>query len=239
MSHIRFFYSDKQALELLKDKFLNDSEKDIYNTRNIIQLNFCLDYPLELLKNDAYDYFIQFCNEHTKEFSAVEYNDLLHSLLFLIASNYNLKDKNNKIQTILKLLNNNIIIDDDELKNYAKVYIKIIINYFISNDLDRNYIKNNKNLFENLFDEFLGLIDKDYSILYDIISMELVNINRMKRQYFKIDKLKTIGYQNFSDMYATIGKIKFWEMIGIKLDYSIINDRFESELGKDFKYFNF
>lgn len=68
----------------------------------------------------------------------------------------------------------------------------------------------------------------------------LVNINRMKSLYLNDNQTpKTIGYQDFSNMYATIGKIRFWKMLGLDINDDIINEKFVDEFNKSFSFFLF
>lgn len=243
MSHIRFFYSTKALLISLKGEFDEESSNDLYNKKNILQLNFCLDHPLESLKDESLDYFIQSCYkyEKAKEFSSLDYFDLLDSLFFLVASNYNFKTKNKILFDSLNILINKIKIDDeDELKNYSKVYLLILAEYLLNNNFNKNIILGNKNILENLYDQFKGIIDADYQMLYDVVTMDLVNINRMKSLYLNDNQTpKTIGYQDFSNMYATIGKIRFWKMLGLDINDNIINEKFIDEFNKSFSFFYF
>lgn len=50
------------------------------------------------------------------------------------------------------------------------------------------------------------MINKDYSILYDIITMDIINTNRMKSLYKNSTTIKTNGYQDFSNMLSVFGK---------------------------------
>jgi hypothetical protein len=243
MSHIRFFYSTKGLLNSLKNEFYEGTSKGLYEKKNILQLSFCLDHPLESLKDKSLDYFIQSCHkyEKAKEFSPLDYFDLLDALFFLVASNYNFKTENKILFASLNLLINKIKIDDDdELKNYSKVYLLILADYLLNNNFNKNIILGNKNILENLFDQFKGIIDADYQMLYDVVTMDLVNINRMKSLYLNDNqKTKTIGYQDFSNMYATIGKIRFWKMLGLDINDDIINQKFVDEFNKSFSFFYF
>ncbi|BDR57645.1 hypothetical protein [Xylocopilactobacillus apicola] len=243
MSHIRFFYSNKGLLNSLKKEFNNESNKDLNAKKNILQLDFCLDYPLESLKEESLDYFIQSCNkcENAKEFSSLEYFDLLDSIFFLVASNFNFETESTMLFDSLNALRNTIKInDDDELKNYSKIYLLILVDYLLNKNFDKNIILDNKNVLENLFDQFKGLIDADCKKLYDVVAVDLTNINRMKSLYLDDDKSsKTNGYQDFSNMYATIGKITFWKMLGLGIDDEIINEKFMDEFNKSFSFFNF
>jgi hypothetical protein len=243
MSHIRFFYSTKGLLNSLKSEFYEGTSKGLYEKKNILQLSFCLDHPLESLKDKSLDYFIQSCHkyEKAKEFSPLDYFDLLDALFFLVASNYNFKTENKILFASLNLLINKIKIDDDdELKNYSKVYLLILADYLLNNNFNKNIILGNKNILENLFDQFKGIIDADYQMLYDVVTMDLVNINRMKSLYLNDNqKTKTIGYQDFSNMYATIGKIRFWKMLGLDINDDIINQKFVDEFNKSFSFFYF
>jgi hypothetical protein len=92
--HIRFFYSNKDLLESLRNDFLIN-QKSKNELENILRLNFCLDYPLENLKNESYIYFYKLCELYNNEkyFSALEYFALLDALFFIIASKYNFEEK--------------------------------------------------------------------------------------------------------------------------------------------------
>jgi hypothetical protein len=139
-----------------------------------------------------------------------------------------------------KLQNNYPIQYHNEmLGNYSKLYLLIISKYIINNILDVNLIAKNRYDVGNFYECFQGLINKDYTMLYDCITNDLKSANRMKLHYNNSDKPRTTGYLDFSNMFAIFGEMQFWKIIGMKLNENIINEIFMNEFKKDFKYFYF
>ncbi|MDR1452219.1 MAG: hypothetical protein LBI57_07840, partial [Helicobacteraceae bacterium] len=208
-----------------------------------LQLNFCLNIPLIDLKNDSLNYLKDYCKlfEIKKSFSSIEYFNLIDSFFYLIATGYTYDNINEQCAFCLEYLNKKVRIGKNEFKNSSKIYLLLLYQYFLKKELiDISIIYKNKKCLGEFYNGFEGIADKNYLTLYNVIATELINANRMKRIYLNAkNKPKGIGYQNFSSIFSTLGKIEFWRRIGIELDMDIVNKKFVIEFEKEFSYFKF
>lgn len=242
MKNIRFFYSNKEALMSFQNEIEDDN--NIEKLKRKIQTNFCLGYSFQDLKAISIEYFSLNVNRviENKGDETFEYCDLLDSIFYLYITNFNFEE--NVIKTNFELLKKHINLDkkskikiEQELLNYSKTYVLLIIEKTLFGKIDNDLINKNSELLG--FDEFNSLFTKNNDPLYEVIKMDLASINRMKNLYKKNIPEKPIGFQDFSNMFATLGKIEFWKKLDIKIDEIIIDELFINEFGKKSSYFTF
>lgn len=242
MENIRFFYSNKEALISFQNEI---KESDIIvNLKKEIQIKFCLDYSFKSLKPISLEYFNLYADKvlKNKKEDTFEYCDLLDSIFYLFITGCNFKD--NETRNNFELLKTHITLNkrsklkiEDELLNYSKTYILLIVQEILFGEIDNYVINKNSELLG--YDEFNALFIKNNAMLYEVIKMDLASINRMKSLYKNKSPIKPIGFQDFNNMFATLGKIEFWKILDINLDQKIIDELFINEFGKSLDYFIF
>ncbi|WP_281323355.1 hypothetical protein [Flavobacterium aestivum] len=242
MENIRFFYSNREALISFQNEIKGSDT--IEKLKKEIQLKFCLDYSFQNLKTISLEYFSLYVDKiiKNKEEETFEYCDLLDSIFYLFITNCNFKE--NDIKDKFELLRAHINFDkqskieiEDELLNYSKTYISLIIQKVLFGEINDPIINENSELLG--YDEFNAPPTKHDAMLYEVIKMDLASINRMKNLYKKNPLTEPVGFQDFSNMFSTLGKIEFWKKLDTNLDKNIIDQLFINEFGKSLNYFSF
>ncbi len=244
--HIRFFYSNEQDLLSAKNKFLvKDSQyRNIDDVRNILHLNFCMGFPLHDLAGCSLEYIKMWCLrfKRNKNVSSVDYFDLLDSFFYLMATGHQIKASDKWLVSFSRCFSEKVFLDgEDDFENRSKVYLLLIQNYTLQQGIDLpKLIYENENRLGSYYKEFVGLINKDSSELYTLLSAELRSCNRMK-QYYERNKNAEfcVGYQDFSSILSVLGRLRLWEAMGLKLDDIIVNEIFNKEFDKDISFFDF
>lgn len=244
--HIRFFYSNERNLLSAKNKFLvKDSPyRNIDDVRNILHLNFCMGFPLHDLAGDSLEYVKMGCLrfKRKKSFSSVDYYNLLDSFLYLIATGYQFKASDKWLVSFSKCFSEKVFLDgEDDFENRSKVYLLLIQSYALQQEIDLpKFIYENENRLGDYYKEFVGLINKDSSELYTLLSTELRSCNRMKQYYERNKDIEVcVGYQDFSSILSVLGILILWKAMGLKLDNIIVNEIFNKEFDKDISFFDF
>ncbi|MFB9079340.1 hypothetical protein ACFFLS_05615 [Flavobacterium procerum] len=242
MENVRFFYSNKEVLTSFRNEVIE--RDDVEKLKKNIQINFCLDYSFKSLKTISLEYF-NLCVGRvvkSKREETFDYCDLLDSIFYLFVTDCDLKK--NEVRNVFELLKAHITLNqqskieiEEELLNHSKTYISIIIQHILNEKIDNQIINKNHELLG--FDEFSALFNGNHEMLYDSVEMDLRSINRMRNLYKEKSPAKPIGFQDFSNMFATLGKIEFWKRLNINLDQNRINQLFVNEFGKNLNYFSF
>lgn len=242
--HIRFFYSTFSSLTSFREKLVKDNEYTILGLKNkLLKIDFCLGKPLLELQDDTYNYVSDLCKSYNRrnKIDELDMMDMLDALFFLIATKYRLSDKNTSIIHWLQKASafNLNHLPEDSLTPYAMTYFRImldIINKATCPAIVTTDIKFSTDR------EFYALEEKNYQTLYVIIEDDLINANRMHSLYQRSNNsslIPPIGYEDFSTLWYTLGKITIWQQLGIEIKNESLDGIFMKIFKKDKMFFDY
>jgi len=243
LPHIRFFYSNKDSLIVLKNDELSNSEDNIETYKEILQIDFALGIPLYNLQTQAFTYYEKILNYASKKgFKGMLLSDLINSIFYLSATTRDLQNSfYDELDFLIKENTYNLLKKDD-LYFHNISYLLIFKSIKNKEELSKAYefIRNNKENLGYLYSEFNALESENLEMLYELLTQNVRTSNRMRNLYKdNQNSNKTNGYRDFSALLIIFGKIKVWERLGIKLEYDKVNEIFLNEFGKELSFFYF
>lgn len=240
--HIRFFYSSSSALTSFKERIVKDKEYTILGTkRELLEIDFCLGKPLVTLQKDTYNYVSALCRSYNRRrrLNELDMMDILKAFFFLLATKRTLSTNNASIiHWLQKASHWNVDnLSECNLTLFAVTYFRLMLDICHSTTTSAITIPDVRFATDR---EFYALRDKNYPILYEIIEQDLTNANRMKSAYQRCGehyKYQPIGYQDFSIIWYTLGKISLWQQLGIELKSECLDDIFIRTFNKKRMFF--
>lgn len=242
--HIRFFYSTFSSLTSFRENLIKDNEYTNFRLKQkLLKIDFCLGKPLLELQDDTYNYVYSLCKSYNrrKKLDELDMMDMLDALFFLIATKYRLSHKDTSIIYWLQKASgfNLHNLHEDSLILYTVTYFRLlldIINKIACPTIVATNIKFSTDK------EFYALKEKNYPILYAIIEDDLTNANRMSNLYQRScnpSLIPPIGYEDFSTLWYTLGKITVWQQMGIEIKKEWLNGIFMKIFKKDRMFFDY
>ena len=242
--HIRFFYSSSYILTSFKERIVNDKAYTILETkRKLLEIDFCLGKPLVALQKDTYNYVSALCKNynHRRRLNGLDMINVLKAFFFLFATKQTLANNNVSITRWLQKASywnvDNLLKCD--LTLYAVTYFRLIVKMCNITTIPAITTLNVRFEADR---EFYALKDTNYSILYEIIEQDLTNANRMENAYQRNGEpfaYQPIGYQDFSAIWYTLGKISLWQQLGIELKSECLDDIFIRIFNKKRMFFDY
>lgn len=241
--HIRFFYSTFSSLTSFREKLVKDNEyANLKLKQKLLKIDFCLGKPLLELQDDTYNYVSSLCKSYNrrKKLDELDMIDMLDALFFLIATKYRLSPKDTSIIHWLQKSSgfNLHNLHEDSLILYTVAYFRLLLDV-INKTASPTIVTSNIKFSINR--EFYALNEKIYPTLYAIIKDDLTNANRMYSLYQRSHNslILSIGYEDFSTLWYTLGKITMWQQMGIEIKKEWLDSIFMEIFKKDSMFFNY
>ena len=241
--HIRFFYSSFSILTSFKERIVKDKAYTILETkRKLLEIDFCLSKPLVALQKDTYSYVYALCKSYNRRrrLNGLDMMNILKAFFFLLATKQTSSNNNVSITRWLRKASNwnvdNLL--DGDLTLYAVTYFRLILKMCNSTTIPAITTLNFRFAADR---EFYALKDKNYSILYEIIEQDLTNANRMQSAYQLScgSFTKPMGYEDFTIIWYTLGKIFLWQQLGMELKSECLDDIFIRIFNKKRMFFDY